>query len=200
MKRKFLMRLLAAFVVVMTAAGDACARAGQKTLSIVGMVTRVSDGDTIWVNNGLLRYKVRLNRIDAPESKQPYGKESAAHLKSLIFGKEVRVEYKTTDRYGRILGIVVIGEKDVNLQMVRDGYAWHYKHFDATPSYSAAESAAQSAKRGIWATTAPIPPHQWRKGRRKNFMPTLLRMQRRLFGTDLWACSKTRFWQKEPTL
>ena len=130
MKRKFLGRLLVALLVVLTAAGDVYASVGRKTLAIVGKVTRVSDGDTIWVHAGLLRYKVRLNCIDAPESNQPYGKESAAHQKPLIFGKEVRVEYETTDRYGRILGIVFLGDTDINLQMVRDGCAWHCSHFD----------------------------------------------------------------------
>ena len=169
MKRKSLTRLLVAVVVVLSVAGDASARAGQKTL--IGMVTRVSDGDTIWVNAGFLRYKVRLNRIDAPESNQPYGKESAAHLKSLIGGREVRVEYETTDRYGRLLGIVYLGAADINLQMVRDGYAWHYRHFDKTPSYAAAEREAQSAKRGLWAATSPVNPYQWRKGTPARHLP-----------------------------
>ena len=160
MKRKLLARLLVALVVVLTAAGDAY---GQKTLVIVGKVTRVSDGDTIWVHTGLLRHKVRLNRIDAPESNQPYGKESTAHLKSLIFGKEVRVEYETTDRYGRILGIVFLGEIDINLQMVRDGCARHYRHFDKTPDYAIAEQESQSSKRGLWAALNPVNPYQWRK-------------------------------------
>ena len=167
MKRKFLGRLLVALLVVLTAAGDVYARAGQNTLAIVGKVTRVSDGDTIWVHTGLLRHKVRQNRIDAPESNQPYGKESAAHLKSLIFGKEVLVEYETTDRYGRILGIVFLGETDINLQMVRDGCAWHYTHFDKSLSYAAAEREAKATKRGLWAATAPIHPRKWRKGMRR---------------------------------
>ena len=133
---------------------------------ITGKVTRVSDGDTVWVSDSLGRHKVRLNRIDAPESEQPFGKESAAHLKSLIGGKTVRVEYSTTDQYGRILGIIYLGETDINLQMVRDGCAWHYKHFDKTPAYAEAEREARTAKRGLWAADNPINPHQWRKSKR----------------------------------
>ena len=175
MKRKFLTKLVVALLVVLTVAEDAYARAGQKTLAIVGKVTRVSDGDTIWVHTGLLRHKVRLNRIDAPESNQPYGKESAAHLKSLIFGKEVRVEYEATDRYGRILGIVFLGETDINLQMVHDGYAWHYSHFDKSPSYAAAEREARSARRGLWAAPYPINPYQWRKSERETLFVSAMR-------------------------
>ena len=134
---------------------------------IAGKVTRVSDGDTVWVSDSLGRHKVRLNRIDAPESGQPYGKESAARLKSLIGGKVVCVEYTSTDQYGRILGIIFLGDTDINLQMVRDGCAWHYKHFDSTPAYVEAENDAQAAKRGLWAYPDPIPPWEFRKMQRE---------------------------------
>ncbi|MCR5752510.1 MAG: thermonuclease family protein [Kiritimatiellae bacterium] len=165
MKARFFIRLAGLLAAVLIASSDAIGRDDQKLL--VGKVTRVSDGDTIWVRDRLgQRHKVRLNRIDAPESDQPFGKESTLHLQSIVGNKEVTVEYETHDRYGRILGIIRLGDEDVNLQMVRDGYAWHYRHFDNTPSYAAAESEARTAKRGLWATPAPIPPHQWRRRKR----------------------------------
>ncbi len=49
------------------------------------------------------------------------------------------MEYEKLDQYGRILGIIFLGETDINLQMVKDGCAWHYKHFDKTPAYAEAE-------------------------------------------------------------
>lgn len=167
MKRSCLTRFLAAFAIVLITARIASAKTEPNAQTIVGTVTRVCDGDTIWVCDGIARRKIRLDRIDAPESSQPFGNESATHLKSLIDGKDVRVEYKSTDRYGRILGIVLLGETDINLLMVREGFAWHYRHFDKTPSYSAAESEARAAKRGIWAETAPVTPHEWRKRKRE---------------------------------
>ena len=138
----------------------------KSSREIVGKVTRVSDGDTLWVTDSLGRHKIRLNRIDAPESDQPFGKEATAHLKSLVAGKSVRVEYSSTDQYGRVLGIVYLDGTDINLQMLRDGYAWHYKHFDSTPSYSAAELDARTAKRGLWSSPSPINPYTWRKSKR----------------------------------
>ena len=97
---------------------------GSNAADLTGKVTRVSDGDTIWVTDAAkLKYKVRLDRIDAPEKDQPWGKESAAFLKSWIFGKDVRVEYAKRDRYGRILGVVYEGTNDVNSAMVRTGNA-----------------------------------------------------------------------------
>ena len=156
--------LVGLLVAALALSSDMAELDGRTPKVLVGNVIRMSDGDTIWLCNRVgQRFKIRLNRIDAPESNQPFGKESTLHLQSLIAGREILVEYAATDRYGRILGIIYLGNMDVNLQMIRDGYAWHYKHFDATPSYAVAESEARTAKRGLWASSFPIPPHQWRK-------------------------------------
>ena len=152
--------LLAAIVaaVVLQSAADC----------ITGRVTRVSDGDTVWVTDAAkLKHKVRLDRIDAPEKDQPWGKESAAVLKGWIFCKDVRVEYEKRDQYGRILGIIYNGTNDVNLAMVRSGNAWHYSHFDETPEYAAAEAEARAARRGLWSQDNPVNPYQWRRTHRK---------------------------------
>ena len=133
---------------------------------IVGVVTKVSDGDTIWVTSKSGREKIRLDRIDAPERDQPYGKEATAVLRSKVYEKSVRVEYEKRDQYDRVLGIVYLGTNDVNLAMVREGAAWHYRYFDKTPAYSEAEAEAKLAKRGLWADPRPVNPYQWRRSRR----------------------------------
>ena len=89
------------------------------------------------------QHKIRLYGIDASEKSQAFGAASKHHLSSLVFGKDVRVKYKSRDKYGRILGTVYVDGKDVNLEMIRAGLAWHYKRFDSTPAYAAAESEAQ---------------------------------------------------------
>ena len=52
---------------------------------------------------------------------------------------------------------------DINIGMLKAGYAWHYKHYDKSPDYAAAESEARAAKRGLWASETSINPYQWRK-------------------------------------
>ena len=90
----------------------------------LGGVISISDGDTIKIlDSDKISYKIRLNKIDAPEKGQAYGEASKKHLSSLIAGKNVRVVWEKEDRYGRILGEVFLGEKNINLQMVKDGYA-----------------------------------------------------------------------------
>ena len=131
---------------------------------ITGRVTRVSDGDTVWVTDAAGgRHKIRLDRIDAPEKDQSWGGESASVLNGWIFGREVLVEYEKRDRYGRILGVVYDGTNDVNLAMVRSGNAWHFSYFDNTSTYVAAELEARDKKRGLWSAENPINPFEWRR-------------------------------------
>ena len=56
---------------------------------------------------------------------------------------------------------------DVNLQMVKDGFAWHYTQFDNTQSYAAAEIDARMAKRGLWKDQSPIPPFMFRRAKNR---------------------------------
>ena len=93
---------------------------------------------------------------------------AAKRLKELVDGKSVRVVYEDADRYGRILGIVYVSDSDINLQMLREGCAWHYKYYDKTKSYSDAENEARAAKRGLWEAHNPINPYEWRKSKRSN--------------------------------
>ena len=60
---------------------------------------------------------MRLDRIDAPEKDQPYGKESTAYLAKLIKGRTVRVEWQTRDPSGNILGTVFLGKVNVNEEL-----------------------------------------------------------------------------------
>lgn len=134
--------------------------------TISGKVTKVSDGDTVWITDAANeKHKIRLARIDAPEKSQPWGAESATVLRGWVFGKDVRVEYAKRDKYGRILGTIFCGTNEVNLAMVQTGNAWHYNRFDRTTAYSAAESAAKVARLGLWSQPDPINPFAWRKRR-----------------------------------
>lgn len=129
-----------------------------------GKVVRIADGDTITVlcpSN--IQTKVRLVRIDAPEKKQAFGEVSRKHLASMIAGKDVRLEWQSRDKYGRILGEVYAGTTNVNLRMVADGLAWHYRNFDNTAEYAQAEKEARAKKIGLWKDKEPIAPWEFRK-------------------------------------
>ena len=145
-------------------AGESRAPAVSAAREVSGVVTRVSDGDTIWVQDAKgLRHKIRMLDIDAPESTQTFGGESTARLKSLIGGKTVKVTYYETDKYGRLLGTVWLGGEDVNLKMVAEGMAWCY-HYSRNERYAAAQSAARTRRAGLWADPNAQDPWAYRKG------------------------------------
>lgn len=143
------------------------------TRILEGKVVGVADGDTITVlGTGNRQTRIRLQGIDAPESRQAFGQVSKQNLSDLIFNRQVVVECDKTDRYGRTLGKVLTDGHDVNLEQVRAGLAWHYKYYQDEQSpedrrlYADAETEARSARRGLWADPGPIPPWDFRRGKR----------------------------------
>ena len=129
--------------------------------ALSGKVVSIHDGDTITVLQNKQQIKVRLFGIDAPELKQPYGKKSKQFLASLIAGQVVEVEPKGKDRYKRTLGIIHHKGQDINAQMVLNGYAWAYVKYSKI--YVDQESLARENKHGLWQSSNPTPPWEWRK-------------------------------------
>jgi hypothetical protein len=110
--------------------------------------------------------KVRLGEIDTPERKQPYGTRAQQVLSDLAYNKQARVVVQDTDRYGRTVGRVYVGNLDVNAEMIRQGAAWAYRQYLKDQSLLALEAEAKAAKRGLWGLpeTERCPPWDWRKG------------------------------------
>ena len=81
--------------------------------TIEGKVVSVADGDTITVlDSNKEQHRIRLAGIDAPEKGQPFGNASRKKLRDLVSGKEVRVEFEKFDRYGRVVGKVLVRPPD----------------------------------------------------------------------------------------
>lgn len=138
--------------------------------TLTGQVVGISDGDTLTLLiEGNKRERIRLSGIDAPEKKQPFGEASRQHLAGMVFGQAVTIEYNKRDHYGRIVGQVWVDGKDACLAQIEAGLAWHYKRFQLEQpledrlTYTRAEDAAKSARRGLWTDHAPIPPWEWRR-------------------------------------
>jgi len=129
--------------------------------AISGQVIKISDGDTITIlTQQREQVKVRLYGIDAPEKKQPYGQKSKQFLASLIAGQVVEVEPKGKDRYKRTLGIIYYKGQDINAKMVLNGYAWAYIKYSKI--YVDQEKLAREKKLGLWQSSNPAPPWEWR--------------------------------------
>lgn len=172
MKTKIATRLLFLLVLVLVTPWHASA-----TL-LEGKVVAIADGDTITILDTANRqHRIRLTGIDAPESRQAFGNVSRENLSRLIFGRLVIVEYNKLDRYGRVLGKVTLDGKDICLEQIRDGLAWHFKRYEAEQdlrdrrSYGQAERFAREQTRGLWKDASPTPPWDYRGGRTTSMNP-----------------------------
>src|SRR4030095_6260711 len=74
-----------------------------------GRVVGVQDGDTITVlDSSNANHRIRLLGIDAPENGQSFGSRSGENLSEAIFNRVVTIEWSKHDRYGRIVGKVLL--------------------------------------------------------------------------------------------
>ncbi len=101
-----------------------------------------------------------------------FGKKSTQNLASYVVGENIEVAYNNRDRYGRIVGKLIKNGQDINLQQVKDGFAWHYKKYQKEQSkpdrmlYASAETEAKEKRIGLWSAPA-VPPWEYRRARRK---------------------------------
>ena len=127
-------------------------------------VDYVHDGDTVTCIDEQNRpRKIRLVGIDAPEMEQPFGRESRAALAAKLAGGRTRVAGDAKDQHGRLLGTLWIDDRNVNRELVADGWAWVFGGFSPDPDLLDAESAARAARRGLWAGDHPQQPADWRR-------------------------------------
>ena len=142
----------------------------SKALQLLeGICVGVSDGDSMHMElpDGE-RVRVRLYGIDAPEKDQEFALLARRKLGRLIYNRQIRVEVVDIDQYGRYVGRVYAGARYVNRFMLKEGLAWHDKHYAADDELLAeAEARAKAAGRGIWASAAPRRPRHFRSEKRK---------------------------------
>lgn len=142
--------------------------------TLVGEVVGLADGDTVTVLDAQrVQHKIRLAGIDAPEKGMPWGQKSKEALADRVYRRTVTVEWQKQDRYGRLVGKIMVDGQDANLAQVTDGMAWHYKDYEKEQApddrvrYAQAELDARNARRGLWADPDPMAPWVWRKLKRE---------------------------------
>jgi endonuclease YncB( thermonuclease family) len=133
--------------------------------SFEATVTVVRDGDTVdVVDSDGETIRVRLHGIDAPEHGQRFNRESAAYVKGVVAGRKVRIRRVDVDQFERLIGEIWLGDQRVNGEIVRAGFAWHYRQYAGDDSELAlAEAEARRDRRGLWADDRPLPPWVWRR-------------------------------------
>jgi micrococcal nuclease len=176
--RKILLILFLVVVIIYPSRTSPLARNPIRTVD--GIVTQVTDGDTVKLETTEgTKLKIRLYGIDAPEMEkinrrtgavskpgQPYGGEAYEALKSKMLDSKVKVDIMAVDRYKRMVGIVYLNNKNINLEMVKEGWAWAYREYLDRPyasEYLDAESEARTKKLSLWQQPNPQPPWEFRK-------------------------------------
>jgi micrococcal nuclease len=153
-------RLSAAFAaaLLLLAAGcDGGDPSDAPSTTASGVVARVNDGDTLTLRGGA---KVRLVQVDAPElTTDCYGRAAQRALVALVpEGTRVRLvrdpALDDTDRYGRLLRYVLVGDTDVNVELVRRGAASPYffrnERGEHAQELLEAVDAARDGRAGYW--------------------------------------------------
>jgi micrococcal nuclease len=149
--------------------------------TVRGTVAHVRDGDTLVLRTGTgTNLEIRLANIDSPETRkvigkkpdrtviggQPFADSARKALESKVLFRRVRVEVDDMDRYGRSVGVVFCEGRNVNMEMVKDGWAWAYVNRFARPQiedYVDAERQARSTRTGLWRQPNPQPPWEFRR-------------------------------------
>jgi micrococcal nuclease len=153
--RKTLQIILLVMVILYAAASHAA-----PIRTVTATITRITDGDTVQaITPEGTKLKVRLYGIDAPETSkgripgEPFGSDSRIYLAALVSQKTIRVEILDIDRYRRMVAILWLGEKNINLEMISTGMAEAYLEYLKQPyrtPFIQAEQTAKAQGKGIW--------------------------------------------------
>lgn len=154
-------------VVLLTGRGGGDGGAGEDLSGpVTVLVTRVVDGDTVEVDLRGEEEDVRYIGVDTPETVAPgepvdcFGPRSSHFNEDLVEGERVRLVFdeELRDTYGRLLAYVYLGDRFVNAELVRRGYA---RSLTIPPNdrfaalFRRAERQAGVAGRGLWGACAP---------------------------------------------
>lgn len=111
---------------------------------------------------------IRLAGLDSPElshggrtyrGAQPYAEEAKAILQEKLKAGDLELVYSPGDvSYGRMMGVIYSGDKNLNYELIKEGAATHLpygKTEDAIVNYKKMkniEDMAYAQNRGLWAT------------------------------------------------
>lgn len=140
-----------------------------KDTLLTGKVVAITDGDTFkLLTQDSILHRIRIANIDCPERKQPYSKKAKQFTSDAVFGKFINVDVIKTDRYGRLIGIVIYTDSLIlNHELVKNGLAWHYVKYSNDKQLDSLENFAKINKVGLWCENDAIAPWEWRSNKKK---------------------------------
>lgn len=134
---------------------------------VEGEVVKVVDGDTYDLQTSNRTIRVKMEGIDAPEKGMRFYKESKKYLHDLCFGRKVLFVPNGISKFNKQIGFTyLIGGLELSHEMVRSGYAWHFKKYNSDNNIYKLELQARISKRGIWSDSNPVSPRIVRRLRK----------------------------------
>jgi micrococcal nuclease len=128
-----------------------------------GKVISVIDGNTIEIVKGPNdTCVVMLAGVDSPELEQEYGDKAKRYLEKLLMKEEVSIKITGKDRKGNYLAVVMKGEIDPRVELLKQGLAWTAEK-DPIPELENHKNEAQQKGKGLWKTENPTPPWIYRR-------------------------------------
>ena len=119
-------------------------------------VIGVKDGDTIEVLFEKQPIIIRLEHIDCPERKNDFWQKAKQFTSNFCYGKTVKIISKNKfDRYRRLIATIEYDDKILNKELVKSGYAIHYKKYSKDMEYDVLEKQSKEKKIGMWTLNPP---------------------------------------------
>lgn len=131
-------------------------------------VFSVADGDTLTLDTGGRRLKIRLANIDAPERGQAYGREARRSLAQLCLHRDAQYQAQEVDAYGRTVATVRCEGVDASRAQVERGLAWVPPHYNRDAALAVLQDQAKRQRIGLWTDADPVPPWRFRHGEGSN--------------------------------
>ncbi len=148
---------------------ETCLAAGYYDKNISAKVINVIDGDTLEVRHQGDKLRVRLWGIDTPEHQQGFSREAQEFTREKVKGRQVELQTKDWDIYGRLVAIVRVDGESLNEELLREGLAWVHIYYCKEPicrEWRQLEKNARKGGRGLWQDEHPVPPWSWKQSHR----------------------------------
>lgn len=129
-------------------------------------VAAVYDGDTVGIKVNGRMVRCRLAGIDAPELRQPHGKEARKALMYRCLNKVLYFSFSGTGVYYRAICDVYDEHVNIAVYLITEGHVWVYRKYCPTERlhyWLRYQAVARKTGQGLWADGDAIQPRIYRK-------------------------------------
>lgn len=174
-ERNLILGMLILIALALGCPPDGFPESAGNSITFNGVVVGIQDGDTLTVLRNKARFSLDVAGVDAPELDQPYGKEARRKAAALVKNRVIIIRAYGTVLRGHVIGEVWLKDRrNLANELVRTGLAWVKRGAVPPAELTRLEADAKAARRGLWKDIKPglvkdeepIPPWEWRQGRR----------------------------------